>query len=166
MISRAAIIMCARTYIGTPFHHGGRAKHYGLDCGGLIAGVLKELGVPHTDAVHPYTRFPDGNTLQAIMDASLNPTCDKCAGPGDVLGFYFDRPGILQHVGFKTNKGILHVYQGGDKCVESSLSKRWQKRLMLAWKVPDVEPKDDFDVTDLTDLSDPLRYVERSLCCG
>ena len=37
--TRGRILAEARSWLGTPFHHKGRVKHVGVDCGGYIYGV-------------------------------------------------------------------------------------------------------------------------------
>jgi cell wall-associated NlpC family hydrolase len=52
---RMAVIEAAKSWCGTPFHHGAAVKgrHGGVDCGRLLAevyreaGVLEEVGIPH-----------------------------------------------------------------------------------------------------------------------
>lgn len=48
--TRAGILADARSWIGTPYHHKGRVKGVGVDCGGLIY----ELFSPHL----PLAPFP------------------------------------------------------------------------------------------------------------
>lgn len=48
--TRASILTNARSWIGTPYHHKGRVKGVGVDCGGLIY----ELFAPHL----PLAPFP------------------------------------------------------------------------------------------------------------
>jgi cell wall-associated NlpC family hydrolase len=52
---RLAVIESAKSWCGTPFHHGAaiKGKRGGVDCGRLLAevyrdaGVLTEVGIPH-----------------------------------------------------------------------------------------------------------------------
>lgn len=45
---REDIVSEAKSWLGTPFHHKGRKKGVGVDCGGLIFEVYKSvLGLPH-----------------------------------------------------------------------------------------------------------------------
>src|ERR1041385_6391166 len=51
---RTAIVAVAQTWMGTPYHPGGRIKGVGCDCGTLIAGVYENAGViPHME-ITPY----------------------------------------------------------------------------------------------------------------
>jgi cell wall-associated NlpC family hydrolase len=43
------IVEKAREFLGTPWHHDARIKGVGIDCTGLLACTLAELGVPVQD---------------------------------------------------------------------------------------------------------------------
>ncbi len=45
-INRVEIVAVARSWLGTPWIHQGRLKDIGVDCGGLIISLGKELGHP------------------------------------------------------------------------------------------------------------------------
>lgn len=48
---RARVVAEARTWIGTPFHSGGRLKGVGVDCGQMPLLVYEAVGViPHYDS--------------------------------------------------------------------------------------------------------------------
>lgn len=42
---RQAVVAAARSYIGTPYHHHGKIKGVGVDCGTLLTLVFAEAGV-------------------------------------------------------------------------------------------------------------------------
>lgn len=42
--ARERILAEARSWLGTPFHHKGRIKGVGVDCGGLIYSVFNACG--------------------------------------------------------------------------------------------------------------------------
>ena len=42
-ITRARIVMIARTWAGTPYHHQASTKGVGTDCLGLVRGVYREI---------------------------------------------------------------------------------------------------------------------------
>ncbi|WP_018704125.1 NlpC/P60 family protein [Anaeromusa acidaminophila] len=47
---RAAVVAEALTWLNTPYHHMGRVKGAGVDCGMLIAEVFERAGlIPHLD---------------------------------------------------------------------------------------------------------------------
>jgi hypothetical protein len=63
------ILAAARSWLGTPWRHQGRLKGVAVDCGGLIIGVGKELGLLDFD-IRAYGRIPDGQQLRALPATS------------------------------------------------------------------------------------------------
>ena len=66
----AEILAAARTWLGTPWRHQGRLKGVAVDCGGLILGVGRELGLLDFDT-RAYGRIPDGQQLRALCEQHL-----------------------------------------------------------------------------------------------
>ena len=56
MIAREAIIIAARAWAGTPYHHQASVKGVGCDCLGLIRGLWRELLGEEPEAMPAYTR--------------------------------------------------------------------------------------------------------------
>lgn len=51
--SRRQIVAAARSWLGTPYHPGGRVKNVGVDCLTLLAEVFAQAGIiPHIEV--PY----------------------------------------------------------------------------------------------------------------
>jgi len=51
---RSAVVGEALSWIGTPYHHQGRAKGFGVDCGQILAAVYEAVGlIPHVEP-EPY----------------------------------------------------------------------------------------------------------------
>ncbi len=117
----------ARTLLDTPFHHQARLAGIGADCIGIILLVGQNLGLTDFN-VTGYGKIPSA----AQMQAGLKEQCDRVAisdmQDGDILLFTFDKE--PQHLGFKTDIGILHSYQKVGKCVEHSFDSVWKKRLV------------------------------------
>lgn len=67
MVTGAQIVAVAREYIGTPWHHAGRLKGVGVDCVGLLACVLKDLGEPVEDELS-YTRQDEFTRMMAALN--------------------------------------------------------------------------------------------------
>lgn len=132
-MTRNEIVAQARTWLGTPWHHQGRLKGVGVDCIGLVIEVLKELGI-QTEDTTDYSRFPDGKSLQEAM-ARHFVEADK-PQPGDILLMRVTK--MPQHVGFVTDKGVIHSYYGAG-VVETGLGKNWKERVVAAYSVPGVE---------------------------
>jgi cell wall-associated NlpC family hydrolase len=89
----------ARTWLGTPWIHQGRLQGVGVDCGGLIIGVGKELGLLDFDT-QAYGRIPDGQRLRALCEEHLLAKPVSEIVPGDVLLMRFTR--IARRSGWDT----------------------------------------------------------------
>lgn len=111
---RAVVVAEALTWLGTPYHHMGRVKHVGTDCGMLILEVFERCGlVPHIDI--PY--YP--------MDWALHRSEEKYLGwvkqyakevqrkplPGDIVLHQFGR--CISHGAIVIEwPQIIHAYRG------------------------------------------------------
>ncbi|MDH3664245.1 MAG: peptidase P60, partial [Alphaproteobacteria bacterium] len=108
---RANILAAARTWLGTPWIHQGRLKTVCVDCGGLIIGVGKELGLLDFDT-QVYGRIPDGQRLRALCDEHLTAKPVGDIVPGDVLLMRFTRH--PQHLAIVGDRGdpfsLIHAY--------------------------------------------------------
>lgn len=138
MITRSQIIETARSFVGTPYHHQGRLPGVGMDCVGMIVCVARALNL----AVEDYTRYsanPDGSLLDRV-EASLVRIPTELAIAGDVVMFYIQQPTLPQHLAILSDVGMIHAFDGGSRrVVEVSLSETWRKRIVAAFKFPDLQ---------------------------
>ena len=106
--TRENVVLLARSYLGTRYHHRGRTPQLALDCGGVPICIMRTLGlVPETFDVAPYTMLPDGKSLLSICDALADRIENFIdAAAGDVIVISADQH--PQHVGILAN----HVYGG------------------------------------------------------
>jgi len=125
----------ARTWLGTPWHHQGRVRGAGVDCGGLVLEVFKAVGVlPPDFEVGYYGRNPNLPRLIATLSAWAREAQD--IRPGDVLLFTIvDAP---RHLGIATAldgaTGVIHSYQTLGRVVEHALDARWRRRLYKIYR--------------------------------
>lgn len=137
------IVIQARTWLGTPFHHQARLKGKGCDCLGLIVGVVDELGLKDThgqplaayDEV-TYSREPDGAYLTQKLTALLEEVPFKKAQAGDLALFTVrDNP---QHMALLTDYegtlGMIHCYAQARRVVEHRLDDDWKSRLVKVFR--------------------------------
>lgn len=141
--AREAIIAEARTYLDTPWHHQarGRGADQGVDCIGLIVGVGRALGMIDRDCT-TYGVRPDGRTLIAEFERTLDPIPRDDMGLGDVPVFWLEREDRPQHVGIVTDRhglGLIHTYQGVGRVVEHALNRAWAKRIHSVWRMRGVD---------------------------
>lgn len=94
----SAVVACARTWLGTPYHHQARAKGVGVDCAGLVIGVARELDcvAPGFD-IEGYARQPDGWSFLAWSDQHMRRIARAQMAPGSCVVVRFGRH--PQHIG-------------------------------------------------------------------
>lgn len=151
MVTRADVVATARSYIGTPYHHMGRAPGMGLDCGGIIVCVGRELGIfaPDFD-VPPYTRSPDAVTLLAWCRLYLREIDKDTMQPGDIImlitDVYPQHLGILgrwEYGGKSAPLSIIHSTNSRSvvppRVIEMRLMFSRNQRFVAAFSFPGVE---------------------------
>lgn len=156
-ITKEQIILQARTWLGTRYHHQGRLKKSkagagGVDCIGLIIGVIDELGLQDGEGLplsqhdeFNYSMFPERGRLVGSIQKHLREVQVAKMRAGDVLLFRTFRD--PQHVGFLTNyptggAGLIHCNSSAGKVVEQPLSDAWLRMLTHAYrfKTKQLEP--------------------------
>jgi cell wall-associated NlpC family hydrolase len=139
MATREDFVHEARKWLGTPFHHQGRIKNIGCDCLGLLLGITNALGICHGygDDI-AYGFMPDTKTFLDNLDLYMKRISIIDASYGDVLVMKFG--GIPTHLAIITDRGIIHCYALGPKCVvEHALSGKWPSRIVRAYRVKGLE---------------------------
>lgn len=146
-IDHQSLIVAAREWIGTPFHHQGRVKSAngirgGVDCLGLLIGVAKELDL-HVASIplatldsKQYGHIPDGDALEYALRKWLMPVTDPRAG--DIALMRFD--GNPQHLGIISNYpndglGLIHAYAHARKVVEHSFNDEWKEKVVVLFRI-------------------------------
>lgn len=130
-IDGAIIVAQARTWLGTPFQHQGRIKGHGVDCGGLLIGVGRELGL-EVEEPPVYSMSPDPAIFAAHFRRYAAPVPREGMRPGDILHFAF--AGDPRHVGFATDLGVIHAWAKPGRVVEHRLDAVWLRRLRGVWR--------------------------------
>lgn len=171
MIDGQAIVSKAREYLNTPFHHQGRLKGVGVDCIGLVVGTAKELGLTTHDSTD-YTRQPTGQELLRHLRGHTIPVLKDDAQIGDIVVFWVARRDKPQHIGFLTDKGIIHTYQGAERVVEHRLNEFWSVRVIHLFRFPGVAegakyvwptPQGELEASYQRD--EHGRFIEPGPCC-
>ncbi len=143
------IAVQARTWLGTHYHHQGRLKkssrgNGGVDCIGLIIGIIDELGIQDgngnslvaADETN-YSMYPEqGRLIRSIQQHLRKVPIEKMA-VGDILLFKtFHDP---QHVGLLTQypsggPGLIHCNSSAGMVVERPFSMAWVKMLTHVYR--------------------------------
>ena len=140
MITRAAIVAEAWSWLGTPYQHQASVKGAGCDCLGLVRGVWRALYGEEPETVPPYR--PDWAELggeETLLKAArrwLRPT--NRPEPGDVLLFRMHPQAPIKHAAIASAEDrMIHAYWGR-AVVESWIGAWWRARLAAAFSFPDV----------------------------
>lgn len=143
VITRTEIIDTLRGYRDTPYQHQGRipGEGGGLDCAGILACLLQDLGLPCVDR----TDYPKFDVCKLLMDA-LHENFDQIkledAGPADIGVFWTRKKNEWRHVGGFTDYGLVHCESAmgrRSRVVECVFDQRWSQRLVAAFEVRGVE---------------------------
>ena len=121
------IITEARSWVGTPFHHQGRAKGSGCDCAGLILEVARAFHLTEFQWTD-YEHMPDGVMLKQTCDEHMDRITPAEAQPGDVVLFKFEE--YPQHLGFLGDYvfgglSLIHALATARKVVEHRFDDQW-----------------------------------------
>lgn len=135
MTTRQAIIDHARKFIGVPWRHQGRSER-GLDCIGLVVRVAHDLGLSDYDNFG-YRRIAEARRLEEELDSQMLRVPEHLAKPGDVLLMQY--AGNPQHVGIKTDYGVIHAMITAKKVVEHRLDHVWASRVIRAYQFKGIE---------------------------
>lgn len=113
MAKNLEVILEAKTWLGTPYHHQGRIKGIGVDCGMLLCEVYHAAG--HIPFVDPRPYPPDWYMHQ--MDSKYLDWVREYAEPvseplpGDIALFHFGQ--CISHAAIVVEwPTIIHAYHG------------------------------------------------------
>lgn len=128
----AEVVAAARGWIGTPYAHQHRMKGVAVDCGGLVIGIVRELGLfPADFDINGYARTPDGVSLVAYCDEHMDRIPRSRMQPGNIICGRFDKdPQHIAILGDYLHGGlsIIHALNraNGKGCV---IEQRFDVRL-------------------------------------
>lgn len=139
---RMDIVLCARSWLGTPYRHQASSKGIGTDCLGLIRGVWREcLGEEPVRAPSYSADWSEATQQEELWRAAkayLNEV-HRDAMVGDVVLFRMRDGMVAKHLGIVASVGqattFIHAYQGHG-VVESHLSTPWRRRVVSLFEFP------------------------------
>ncbi|MDA0307505.1 MAG: NlpC/P60 family protein [Proteobacteria bacterium] len=155
-ITEQQIIEQARTWLGTKYHHQGRLKKSargfgGVDCIGLVIGIIDELGIQDGDENSlvaadetNYSMYPEQGRLVSSIQKHLREVPKEQMRVGDVLLFKtFKDP---QHVGLLSEYpsggvGLIHCNSSAGKVVEQPLAETWMRMLTHVYRFKNKQLK-------------------------
>lgn len=128
-------VEAARELIGTPWHHQGRIPGIGIDCIGMLVCTAIRRGIPHMDSTDYHRKPTNGSLIRGLERSGL-----VRGGPeiylSSVLAFWIRDKENPQHVGIRTDRGIIHTWESVGKCVEHGFSDFWAERVHSVWEFP------------------------------
>lgn len=136
-MTRAAIVVAARGWIGTPYVHQQAMRGAGCDCLGLVRGVWRDLRGAEPEPVPAYTPdWSESTGDERLWRAAcrwLREQAPAEAVPGDVLLFRMRAGAVAKHLGIMSGpESFVHAYSGHG-VVESALSQAWRRRVVAAF---------------------------------
>lgn len=147
-MSRRAVAI-ARGWLGTPYRHQASLKGQGADCLGLIRGVWREMIGAEPEATPAYRPdWAETGGQETLLEAARRWLVEVPAGnarAGDVLLFRMAPGSPAKHCailseGTTATDGearMIHAYWGRS-VVESWMGAWWRRRLVAAFRWPEV----------------------------
>lgn len=109
---RDAVVAEAMTWLGTPYHHQGRIKGAGVDCGMLLSEVYAACGeITQVDAGNYACDWHLHRSEEKYLEHVLAAAREIATpGPGDVVVFRFGRTFSHGAICLGENK-LIHAYR-------------------------------------------------------
>jgi cell wall-associated NlpC family hydrolase len=128
---REQVVAEALAWRGTPWHHAGRVKHAGVDCGMFPAEVYERCGVlPHLEPgpyAHDAMLHQRDERFLALVEVHARQV--EAPGPGDLVLWRFGR--CFSHAAIVISwPTIIHAYipaggvELGDALADTDLARR------------------------------------------
>lgn len=137
-----AIVIEARSWLGTPYRHQASTKGAGTDCLGLLRGIWREVLGEEPEVPPAYTQDWDEvsgrDVLLAACQRLLEPCAIAKARPGNVVLFRMRKGAVAKHLGVISAPEpmrFIHAYSGHG-VVENTLSDPWARRIAGVFAFP------------------------------
>ena len=141
-ISRAGVVLVARSWIGTPYRHQAALKGVGCDCLGLVRGVWRELTGSDLEPPPPYTPdWAEALGRETLAEGARRHLCEidpAGARAGDVLLFRWRPHFPAKHCGIVADADRMIHAQQHAAVAEAPLGAWWRRRLAFAFRFPGV----------------------------
>ena len=141
--SGADVVLLARQWLGTPYHHQASEAGVGCDCLGLVRGVWRALHGREPQLPVAYTRdWAEAAGRETMLEAAMQhlvPIGRRQTAPGDVLLFRLRSGMAAKHCAIVTGATtMIHAMEGGPVS-EVALSPWWQRRIAGVFLFPGIE---------------------------
>lgn len=140
---RTSIIVAARDWIGTPYHHQASIKGAGCDCLGLVRGVWRDVYGFEPEQPPAYSRdWAETHRRETLAEAAARHMQQieiHAMQLGDVLLFALNECAPAKHCAILTAPDrMVHSYEA-HPVAEVSLSPWWRRRIRFVFAFPDLE---------------------------
>lgn len=141
-LTRSAIVIEARSWIGTRYRHQASVKGVGCDCLGLIRGVWRNLIGEEPEPMRAYAPdWAEATGEETLADAGfrhLVPIAVANVAAGDVLMFRWRAGFVAKHAAIVSDDvRMIHAHDGASVC-EVALAPWWRRRIAYAFAFPGV----------------------------
>ena len=142
LLTRAAIVAEARTWIGTRYRHQASVKGIGCDCLGLVRGVWRGCVGAEPERPPAYAAdWAEAGGVETLAEAALRhlvPVPPDRFDVGDVLLFRWRDGCVAKHVAIASSATkMIHAHDGAEVC-EVAIAPWWRRRLAYAFAFPGV----------------------------
>ncbi len=118
-----AIVAAALSFVGTPYHHQGRAPGFGLDCAGVVECAYRAAGfdVP----VHNgYERTPHNGFLETTLQRYFRQANEAANGDVMLIAYF----GVAHHLAIYHDGRMVHASVYTKKCVDHRIDAVWKRK--------------------------------------
>ncbi len=135
------IVVAARRFLGTPYHHQAALAGAGCDCLGLVRGVWRELFGAEPEAPPPYT--PDWGEVgeaEPILEAARRHMIERpidVAGAGDLVVFRMRFNAVAKHAAILSGPTRMIHARSNDQVREEAVTAAWRARMVAAFAFPE-----------------------------
>jgi len=142
IIPRARVVMLARSWAGTPYHHQASTKGVGTDCLGLVRGVFRELYGVEAASVPGYSRdWAEASGRETLLEAAQRHLVElpmDQAGGGDILLFRWRTKSVAKHLGILlARQRLIHAFEDVP-VTEIKMTPWWWRHAVAAFRFPGV----------------------------
>ncbi|MEJ8473962.1 NlpC/P60 family protein [Roseibium algae] len=140
---RDAVLLEARSWLGTPYRHQASCKGAGCDCLGLLRGIWRALYGTEPEPVPTYQPDWTASGAESLAEAGRRWLVERPLGTettGDVVLFRWRDDVPARHVGILSAPGqLIHAYERVG-VVESPLVPAWRRRMSHIFSFPEQAP--------------------------
>jgi NlpC/P60 family putative phage cell wall peptidase len=141
-LTRDAVVLAARRWLGTPYHHQASARGIGTDCLGLVRGVWRDLYGFDAEVPPAYSRdWAEAGGRETMLEAAarhLDRIAVAAIEPGDVIVFRLRGGVVAKHAAIVASPSTMIHAMEGAPVSEVALSNWWRRRIAGAFRFPNL----------------------------